>query len=143
MKTSARSFGETHFATVQLGHQARNRCLVKVADLIHRHPGGTLPHKLHEPKDYKAMDRLMNRPEVTHASVLQAHWQRTLELMRQGEGPVLILHDTTELDYTGLNWIGDLGSIGGDLGRGYLCHNSLAFDPVGRRVLGLAHQILH
>jgi hypothetical protein len=56
---------------------------------------------------------------------------------------VLILHDTTELDYSGLRSIGELGSIGGNLGRGYLCHNSLVYDLQQQRVLGLAHQILH
>lgn len=143
MTTFEQSFGETHFGAANLGHKARNRCLVKIADLIHRHPGGTLPHKLHAPKDYKSMDRLMNRAEVTHAMVLQPHCQRTLNLMRQADGPVLVLHDTTELDYSGLHSIADLGSIGSNLGRGYLCHNSLAFDPRRREVLGLAHQILH
>ena len=143
MATLELSFGETHFGAADLGHKARNRCLVKVADAIHRHPGGTLPHKLHQPKDYKAMDRLMNRPEVTHADVLQPHCQRTLGLMRQVDGPVLVLHDTTELDYSGLHSIAELGSIGGNLGRGYLCHNSLAFDPQRREVLGLANQLLH
>lgn len=143
MATFETSLGEAHFGACDLGHKQRNRCLVKVANAIHRHPGGTLPHKLHEPKDYKAMDRLMNRPEVTHAAVLEGHCQRTLDQMRQASGPVLVLHDTTELDYSGLHSIGDLGSIGGNLGRGYLCHNSLAFDPSERRVLGLAHQILH
>jgi hypothetical protein len=143
MATFETSFGEAHFGAADLGHKQRNRCLVKIADAIHRHPGGTLPHKLHAPKDYKAMDRLMNRPEVTHDAVLQAHCQRTLGLMRQVDGPVLVLHDTTELDYSGLHSIADLGSIGGNLGRGYLCHNSLAFDPKERRVLGLAQQILH
>jgi hypothetical protein len=143
MATFETSFGQTHFGPCDLGHKQRNRCLVKIADAIHRHPGGTLPHKLHAPKDYKAMDRLMNRPEVTHQAVMHAHYQRTRDLMRQADGPVLVLHDTTELDYSGLHSIADLGSIGGNLGRGYLCHNSLVFDPVGRRVLGLAHQILH
>ena len=143
MTTFEPSFGATHFGEADLGHRQRNRCLVKIADVIHRHPGGTLPHKLRAPKDYKAMARLMNRPEVTHDAVLQPHCQRTLGLMRQVDGPVLVLHDTTELDYSGLHSIAELGSIGGNLGRGYLCHNSLAFDPKQHRVLGLAHQILH
>ena len=86
MATFETSFGEAHFGAADLGHKQRNRCLVKIADAIHRHPGGTLPHKLHAPKDYKAMDRLMNRPEVTHARVLQAHQQRTVERMRAATG---------------------------------------------------------
>jgi hypothetical protein len=141
--TTVASFGERHFGTALLGHQRRTQCLVRIATQIYRHPGGTLPAKLHEPKDYKAMDRLMNRPETTHATVLEPHRQRTLQQIRQNQGVVLMLHDTTELDYSGLLSIPDLGPIGGGLNRGYLCHNSLAFDPQQHEVLGLANQILH
>ncbi len=141
--TTATAFGVTHFGNAALGHKKRTDCLVKIADCIYRHPGGTLPSKLHAPKDYKAMDRLMNRPEVSHAAVLAAHRERTLTLMRQASGPVLVLHDTTDLDYSGLKSIADLGSIGNGGGRGYLCHNSLAFNPQQHEVLGLANQILH
>jgi len=137
------SFGERHFGAARLGHRRRTRCLVRIAQQIYRHPGGTLPAKLHEPKDYKAMDRLMNRPEATHTSVLQPHAQQTRHQMQQTPGPVLVLHDTTELDYSGLRSITDLGPIGGGLNRGFLCHNSLAFDPQRHEVLGLVHQILH
>jgi hypothetical protein len=63
--------------------------------------------------------------------------------MREATGVTLVLHDTTELDYSGLKSIEDLGSIGGDLNRGFLCHNTLAYDPQQREVLGLANQILH
>jgi hypothetical protein len=141
--TTAPSFGATHFDTAPLGHKKRTECLVKIADCIYRHPGGTLPAKLHAPKHYKAMDRLMNRPEVTHATVLAAHRARTHKAMEQLNGPVLVLHDTTELDYSGLKSITDLGSIGNGGGRGLLCHNSLAFDPSQHEVIGLANQILH
>ena len=95
------NFFTDYFAEVDLGHQSRNRCFQRVATQISRHPGGTLPDKLSDPNDYIAMDRLMNRPEVTHASVLAPHRQRTLEKMRAQEGVVLILHDTTVLDYSG------------------------------------------
>jgi hypothetical protein len=115
---------------------------VRIANLIHRHPGDTLPHKLMSPKDYKAMDRLVNRPEVTHDAVLQPHRQRTLTLMRQTTGVVLVLHDTTELDYSGLS-IPEFGPIGSGYHRGYLCHNSLAVAFEQREVLGLVSQILH
>lgn len=137
------NFGEQHFGDAPVGHDSRAAALVKIANLIYRHPGGTLPVKLHKPKDYKCMDRLVNRPEVTQAAVLHTHRERTLEKMRQLPRPVLLLHDTTELDYSGLHSIGDLGPIGDGGGRGYLCHNSLAIDPQRRAVLGLANQRLH
>ena len=102
MMTSVASFGEKNFGGANLRHERRTKCLVRIADLIYRHPGGTLPFKLRAPKDYKAMDRLMNQEEVTHATVLETHRQRTLERMREEKKVILVLHDTTELDYTGL-----------------------------------------
>src|SRR5271155_3520668 len=136
------SFGEAHFGAADLGHKDRTDCLVRIANLIHRHPGDTLPHKLMSPKDYKAMDRLVNRPEVTHDAVLRPHRERTLTLMRQTTGVVLVLHDTTELDYSGLS-IPEFGPIGSGYHRGYLCHNSLAVAFEQREALGLVSQILH
>ena len=141
--TTVATFGETHFGPAALGDPRRRQCLARIADRIYRHPGGTLPAKLHPPKDYKAMDRLMHRPEVTHAAVLEPHRPHTLERMRRSERVVLVLHDTTELDYSGLRSIADLGPVGVGLNRGYLCHNSLAFDPHQHEVIGLANQILH
>lgn len=143
--TALSSFGEQNFGTANLGHKERNACLVKLANLLQRHPGGTLPDKLADPKDYKSMMRFVNRPEVTHASVLEPHRQRTFRLMNEVESPVvLVVHDQTVLDYSSLNSLAkNLGPIGNGHGRGYLCHNSLAVDPLNRQVLGVANQILH
>lgn len=138
----ARGFVSRYFGEVDLGHQNRNQCFRRVAEQISRHPGGTLPNKLNDPNDYIAMDRLMNRPETTHASVLTPHCQRTLAKMKECPGVVLTLHDTTELDFSGKKSLG-LAAIGNGHGTGYLCHNSLAVDPERREVLGLVSQILH
>jgi hypothetical protein len=137
------NFGERHFGNAPLGHKKRTHALVKIANSIHRHPGETLPKKLHSPKVYKSMDRLVNRPEVTHTAVLHSHRELTRAKMRTLQRPVLIVHDTTELDYSGLHSIDDLGPIGNGGGRGLLCHNSLAIDPKDKSVIGLANQRLH
>lgn len=142
-RKAQRCFAERHFGNADLGHQARNDSLLRLARNLSRHPGGTLPHKLRDPADYKSMVRLANRPEVTHGSVLGQHYQNTHQEMQRSPGVVLVLHDTTELDYSGLKETKGLGQIGNGGGRGYLCHNSLAVDPQSREVLGLAHQILH
>ncbi|MFO0841513.1 MAG: IS4 family transposase [Gemmataceae bacterium] len=57
-------------------------------------------------------------------------------------GVVLVLHDATVLDYSGLDSIPDLGQVGDGRGRGLYAHNSLAVTP-SRQVLGLAWQVLH
>ena len=64
--------------------------------------------------------------------------------MRECQGVVLILHDDTVLDYSGLETLADdLGQIGDGRGRGYYCHNSLAVVAETRQVLGLAARSLH
>ena len=139
---SAEGFAQQQFRYADVGHASRKHALLRAAKQICRHPGGTLPNKFANPTDYKSMDYLMNRPEVTHASVLGSHLQVTRETMQAHDGPLLVIHDTTGLDYTGLS-IPELGQIGNGGGRGYLCHNSLVVDPSNHEVIGLAHQILH
>ena len=136
------SFGTLHFGGAQLGDVRRTRRLVQAADAIVQHPGGTLPQKLHDPYPLDALYRLANRKEVTHEAVLEPHRQRTLRAMREVEGPVLLIHDTTELDYTSLRSLTGPGQIGNGNGRGYECHNTLAVHAPTRAVLGLANQIL-
>jgi hypothetical protein len=116
--------------------------LVQLADKIVCHPGGTLPDKVNDPADLKALYRLMDCRTVTHASVLAAPAQRTLQKMAAAEGTVLVIHDGTELDFTGLKSLGTLGQIGNGKNRGYVAHNVLAIKAETREVLGLAYQHL-
>jgi len=138
----AASFGEEVFAAAALGDRRRTRRLVAVADQLVRRPEGTLPQKLSDPAALKAAYRLMDADGVTHATVLAPARRRVLELMAAAAGPVLLIHDGTELDYTGLTALEDLGCIGNGSRRGYLCHNVLAIEAGTRAVLGLVHQEL-
>jgi hypothetical protein len=82
----------------------------------------------------------MNRPEATHEQVLGPHSQQVRATM--GQQPlVLVVHDTTELDFTSHRALRGTGPIGTGGGRGFLQHNSLAILPDGQ-LLGLAHQQL-
>lgn len=140
---SSGCFGEVHFGSACLGDRRRTRRLVKTADLIMNHPGGTLPDKLGNWADLMGLYRLAAAEQVTHQAVIRAHCRRTLELASARPGVVLLLHDSTELDYTQLTALEDqVGQIGNGAGRGYICHNTLAVRP-DRAVIGLASQILH
>lgn len=143
-----RTFGEEHFGNAYLGDARRTRRLVRAADSIVSHPGGSLPEKLKDWSDVVGLYRLLQRPEVTHGAVLAPHRQRTLDLMARTP-VVLLLHDTTELDFSAhpaladqLGPIGNGRTRGGQPARGYLCHNTLAVTP-DRHVLGLPSQVLH
>jgi len=142
-RTAALRFGEEHFGGARLGDRRRERRLASLASEMARHPGGTLPQKVTSPAELKALYRLMNSDAVTHAAVLEPHVARTRERMRSHAGVVLIVHDTTELDYTRMKSLAAaLGQIGNGGGRGYKCHNSLAVAAATREVFGLTHQIL-
>lgn len=142
-RTTASRFGAEHFGGAQLGDVRLQRRLVALATQMAKHPGGTLPDKVKNPADLKALYRLMDSDTVTHEGVLRPHVGRILDRVRAHEGGVLVLHDTTELDYSGLKSLKEeLGQIGNGGGRGYKCHNSLAVTAESREVLGLTHQIL-
>ncbi len=138
------TFGEDHFGQAKLGDKRRTRSLVDLANRFARHPGGTLPQKCQDPNVLRRCYDLMNCDAVTHERVLEPHVQRVLRLACEQDGVVLILHDVTELDFSGLTSLHDqLGQIGNGFGHGYECLNSLAVVPGHRNVLGLVSQILH
>lgn len=145
METTEGTWGMRNFAAIELGDQRRTECLVRLADILCRHPGGTLPDKLNRPADLRAFYRLMNRPEVTHEAVLRQHADYTRDgIAALGTGVVLVLHDATELDYTTRTTVSQhLSQIGEGTHRGYICHNSLAVRADTGAVLGLTSQILH
>jgi hypothetical protein len=137
------SFGETNFGHAQLGDKRRTKRLVSLADTFVRHPGGSLPDKVRNPGELEALYHLMKSDAVTHESILTPHQQLTLQKMADHNGWVLVLHDTTELDFTKHKSLTDAGQIGNGSRTGWLCHNSLVVCPQRREVMGLANQILH
>lgn len=138
------SLGQMIFGHAELGDERRTARLVKTFDLMHRHPGGTLPDKLSSPPDLRAFYRLCDCEDVTHERVIAAAREHTLKKIAEYGAPVLMIHDATELDYTSLSSLTeDLGQIGDGGGRGYICQNVLAVKAENREVLGLVDQILH
>jgi hypothetical protein len=140
----ANSLGQAIFGNASLGNRRRTERLVATFDLLRRHPGSTLPNKLASPRDLKALYRLMDRPEVTHEALMTSLRDYTLRNIADTQGPVLLIHDATELDYTNRRPMAkQLGQIGNGNRRGYICQNVLAVDPQAHSVLGLMDQILH
>jgi hypothetical protein len=130
-------------AECRLGHARRTARLLDSAQRICRHPAGSLPEKLHDPNAYRATLELVNHPSVTHPALLQPHHDATLARMRQTTQTVLVIHDTTELDYSKQQTLASMGPIGNGGGWGYECHNSLAVDAESGELLGLVGQLLH
>jgi Transposase DNA-binding/Transposase Tn5 dimerisation domain len=135
---SAADWAEHTFGSTPLGDPRRTRRLVRTAARIAERPHGSLPSKFGW-NDLRAVYRLMNRPEATHAQVIAPHCRHVQAAMAR-QPLVLVVHDTTELDFTSHRALRGTGPLGaGGRGRGLLQHNSLAIRPDGQ-LLGLAHQ---
>lgn len=137
------SFGERHFGSVELGDKRRNERLPQLVDEMVRHPGGTLPQKLPRTADLDAFYHMCRVDEVTHAAVLAPHRAQTLQSLQKTRKNLLVVHDTTDFDFSTRTSLKRLGQIGNGNGRGYLAHHSLVVDPRAGTLVGLAHQILH
>ena len=134
------SFGQEHFGHCSFGDARLSKRAVITADALMRHPGGTLPSKLPKAQLHGFYDFAKNK-RVNHDNVLAGHIQRTRTLMEQCISTVLVIHDTTEVDYSGLD-IADLGQIGNGHNRGLLSHTALAVNYASNEVIGIIAQVV-
>jgi len=131
-----------NFAAAKLGDKRRTQRLVESAKRAAARPGGSLPHMMQDPAALDGFYRLVDGEPVTHRSVIEPHLQGTQARMRACPETVLILKDSTELDFTTHRTLTKIGQIGNGSRRGYLCHNALAVVARSKEVLGLADQRL-
>jgi hypothetical protein len=134
-------WAEHAFGACQLGRAGRAQRLAFSAARIAAHPEKSFP-QLFDWNELRAFYRLCNQTTSTLDAIQTPHRQHTLQAMTQ-QPLVLILHDTTELDFTSHKALQGTGPIGDHRGQGFLQHNSLAVSPRPRRLLGLAHQQWH
>jgi len=138
--TTAQAWAEQNFASVQLRHRRRTRRLVHSAAKIAAAPAKPF-NQVFDWNELRAFYNLCDQKVATLPTIQAPHWEQTRQAM--GQQPlVLILHDTSELDFTDHPCLQGTGPIGDGQGRGFLQHNSLAVLPYPRQVLGLAYQQL-
>jgi hypothetical protein len=133
-------WAQEHFGTAKLGDPRRTKRLVASTAAIAAQPEKSLP-SIFDWNELRAFYNLCGREEATVHRLQRPHRELTRSAMAR-EPVVLIVHDTTELDFTSHHALTDAGPIGDHRGRGFLQHNSLAFTPDGARLLGLAYQQL-
>jgi hypothetical protein len=137
---SRERFAQDHFAGAELGDRRRSKRLVTLAQQFLTRPCGTLPNKLPDPYQLDAAYRFFRTTDVTPDAIQRPHRRRTRQQLEGTDEVVLIAHDGTELNFTGLD-VPDLGVLAGPGSRGLVAHNSLALTASGC-ILGLLHQIL-
>ena len=91
-------WARTHFGGADLGDPRRSRRLVESAARIAEHPQKSFP-QVFDWNELRAFYNLCGRDEATLQALERPHWELTREAMAK-EPLVLIVHDTTELDFT-------------------------------------------
>jgi len=136
------AWAEQHFGQVELGDRRRTRRAVRVAAQMACHPSASIPEQACSWSETKASYRLFSEEEVTFEALGSPNWRSTRQLAGEYER-VLMIQDTSCLDFTGHPAAEEMGPIGDHRGRGFLIHSTLAVNPDGPgEVLGLAYQML-
>lgn len=127
------------FGDAELGDLRRTASLVKMVGAMSENPGGSIPETSAGWAATKAAYRLLDAPETTFESVLEAHRASTLRRAGEGGEPVVLaVQDTTTLDFSGRAALDGLGATcAKGSTRGLLLHNSLLLGADGGEVYGL------
>jgi hypothetical protein len=135
----AQQWAETTFGACQLRDRRRTKRVVKIARRMAENPSASLPAQMQTWKDVIALYRLLDEADVTFEALMRPHFEQTRERI-EARPVVLLVQDTTELDFTLHPKTTGLGPIGDHRGRGMLLQTVLAIDPTTQELLGCAHQ---
>lgn len=136
---SAPAWAQQTFGQVDLGHRDRQERVVKIATAMAADPAGSLPKQMGSEANLHAAYRFLQTPQVSYEELMRPHLEQTRAAMREQER-VLLIQDTTEVNYQSHPSTSGLGPVGNGKGHGFLLQSVLAVEPASRQVLGLAHQ---
>jgi len=136
------SWAEQQFGQVELGDRRRTKRAVRVAAQMVRHPAASIPEQAGNWAATKGSYRLFSEDDVTFEALSAQHWASTRQAAGEHER-VLLIQDTSCLDFSWHHATEGLGPIGDHQGRGFMLHSTLAVSPEeDGKVLGLAYQML-
>src|SRR6266704_3456376 len=136
---SALHWAEDTFGSVHLGDQRRTVRAVEIASAIAHNPAASLPAQMQDDAATEAAYRFLQMPDVSYEKLIGPHVAQT-RAQASKQPQVLLIQETTEVDYQQHPTTTGLGPIGNGSHHGYLVQSVLAVRPSTREVLGLAHQ---
>ena len=136
---SPERWAQATFGEVRLGDERRVRRAVKLATAIAQEPNVSLPKQLGQRKEVQATYRFLQSAQVSYEALMRPHLLQTREQCEQ-QPVVLLVQDTTELDYQPHRQTSGLGPIGNGRHQGFLLQTVLAVEPGTGELLGIAHQ---
>jgi hypothetical protein len=132
----AAAWAATTFGTATLGDARRTARLVTTAEALAADPAASLPGQLADPAALKGAYRLLANDAVSFEAVLAPHREQTRQAATGGV--VLLVQDTTTLDFTAHPTTTGLGPISAGDGQGLFLQTVLAVRPETRVPLGVA-----
>ena len=114
--------------TVNLGDKRLHKRLLSLFDKLGNSPNLSIPAACGGWHETKAAYRFFDHEEVTTESILAPHIESTFSRMKQ-HSIVLLLQDTTTLNFTGQKEREDIGPINHEKHLGLLLHPILAVTP--------------
>jgi hypothetical protein len=97
------------------------------------HPSGSFPEQTESWNELRAAYNLFDCEEVTFQAIASPHW----ELTKRTPGKrLLIIADTTEIDYGPCRKVAGLSPVGSGIGQGFHLHSGLMVSAEDERVHG-------
>ena len=135
-------WAQQQFGRCDFGDKRRTQRLVTMAAQFAQRPDGSTPDQTENWADLKATYRFFDNDAVDHRAILKPHFKNTRDLTQQLGGTVLLVADTTEIQFGIHRDVEGLGPTGDGGGRGFFLHSSLAVDRNTGEALGLIEQDL-
>jgi hypothetical protein len=124
--SSAQAFAALQFSDADLGDARRSKRLVRVAAGIAQNPCGTLNGAIPDWADVQGAYRLLAGTRTTLESVTAPHRKKVYAACAAA-WEVLLVEDTSTLNYSTLKTVKDMGWIGDDEAcKGFNLHSTLA-----------------
>ena len=138
--SNTKAWAHEMFGECQLGDPRRTNRLVAVAQRVAENPSASFPDQLQEWADLKAAYRLFDSDGVTFDGVASVHWKKTRQA---ASGRMLVLCDTTEIDFGKRREVAGVGPTGNGSGQGFLLHNAMMVNADSRAICGIGGQTIH
>ncbi|MDB6065290.1 MAG: transposase [Pedosphaera sp.] len=125
MTVSDQKWIQEELSTVDLGDQRLNQRMGLVLDELSQHPEASVCAATSGHNEMVGAYRFFNHPDIDERQVLAPHRDATLQRMKQ-QSRVLLIQDTTQLDFSGREPIKGAGYLDGEFSQGFFLHPLLA-----------------
>jgi len=131
------------YANAELGDKRLSKRLARILGQLSGNPTAQVSAACKDPYQAKAVYRFLGNEEVSAEAITKITREITIGNIHEAKPPVvLIIEDTTELNYSNLKATSGLGSISGrKTASGIECHSAIAVSDMGE-IFGLLAQKL-